>query len=164
MTTGNDIIKPRTRLAKFLAKIAGVYDEPIEPKTEIEKYLKEIAENGSGGGGGGVFIANMVVEAFSGNAYLDKTYQEIQDAMAAGQVPYMRLQGNRVLSSLAEVYSDWLVAIILGEDTEYSTKTGDVQKRTYIAFVIVPSPGSTELGVVRFESNSKDGVLTMVGE
>lgn len=44
--------KPRTRLSKWLAKIAGVYDGEMEPKTEAEYYLNEIAENGVAGGGG----------------------------------------------------------------------------------------------------------------
>ncbi len=43
--------KPRTRLSKWLAKIAGVYDGEMEPKTEAEYYLNEIAENGVAGGG-----------------------------------------------------------------------------------------------------------------
>ena len=42
-------MKPRTRLSKFLAKIAGVYDGELEPKTEVEQYLNQIAENGGGG-------------------------------------------------------------------------------------------------------------------
>lgn len=40
--------KPRTRLTKWLAKIAGVYDGDLTPKTEDEYYLNEIAENGGG--------------------------------------------------------------------------------------------------------------------
>ena len=43
-------MKPRTRLTKFLAKIAGLYEGDLEPKTEVEQYLNQIAENGSGGG------------------------------------------------------------------------------------------------------------------
>lgn len=41
--------KPRTRLTKWLAKIAGKYDGELEPKTEAEFYLNEIAENSGGG-------------------------------------------------------------------------------------------------------------------
>lgn len=59
MTTGNDIIKPRTRLAKFLAKIAGAYSGSIEPRTEVERYLDQIAEKGGGGGGDGVNILDL---------------------------------------------------------------------------------------------------------
>lgn len=43
-------MKPRTRLNKFLAKIAGVYDGDLAPRTETEYYLDQIAEGGGGGG------------------------------------------------------------------------------------------------------------------
>lgn len=43
-------MKPRTRLTKFLAKIAGVYDGELNPKTETEYYLDQIAVSNSGGG------------------------------------------------------------------------------------------------------------------
>ncbi len=36
--------KPRTRLSKWLAKIAGVYDGEMTPKTEAEYYLNEISK------------------------------------------------------------------------------------------------------------------------
>ena len=42
-------MKPRTRLTKFLAKIAGVYDGELNPKTETEYYLDQIAQSGGGG-------------------------------------------------------------------------------------------------------------------
>lgn len=46
--TDRPVRKPRTRLTKWLAKIAGVYDGDLTPKTEDEYYLNEIAENGGG--------------------------------------------------------------------------------------------------------------------
>lgn len=57
--------KPRTRLSKWLAKIAGVYDGEMEPKTEWEYYLNEIAKSG---GGGGTYIVH------ENNGTLDKTW------------------------------------------------------------------------------------------
>lgn len=39
-----------TRLDKFLAKIAGKDVGEITPKTELERQLNQIAENGGGGG------------------------------------------------------------------------------------------------------------------
>jgi hypothetical protein len=42
ITSGTKERKPRTRLSKWLAKIAGVYDGEMEPKTEAEYYLNEI--------------------------------------------------------------------------------------------------------------------------
>ena len=45
---------PKTRLEKFLAKIAGRSEEELEPKTRLEGFLNEIAENkGQSGGGQG---------------------------------------------------------------------------------------------------------------
>ena len=40
-------MKPRTRLSKFLAKIAGQYDGELEPKTEVEYYLDKISGGGN---------------------------------------------------------------------------------------------------------------------
>ena len=44
---------PQTRSEKFLAKIAGEDQELPVPQSRAELFLKAIAENGSGGGGGG---------------------------------------------------------------------------------------------------------------
>lgn len=40
-------MKPHTRLSKFLAKIAGVYEGELEPKTEVEYYLDQISAGGN---------------------------------------------------------------------------------------------------------------------
>lgn len=60
---GNDAMKPRTRLAKFLAKIAGLYEGDITPRTEIEKCLDQIAQSGGGGGGGGVSAVTLYADS-----------------------------------------------------------------------------------------------------
>lgn len=85
---GNDAIKPRTRLAKFLAKIAGLYEGDITPRTDVEKYLDRIAENG-GGGGGNVLTLYGRMEEGALVVYIDPeytkerfdTYQEAADAV-----------------------------------------------------------------------------------
>jgi hypothetical protein len=71
--------KPRTRLSKWLAKIAGVYDGEMEPKTEAEYYLNEIAQKDSGSGGGVFFVTDN-------NSILDKTWAEISAASENGVV------------------------------------------------------------------------------
>ena len=76
---------PKTRLEKFLAKIAGRSEEELEPKTRLEAALDDIAENvGQGGGssGGGVFLVDVNIT--QGDNYatytLTKTYREVKDA------------------------------------------------------------------------------------
>lgn len=87
---------PLTREDNFLAKIAGDpdADESMKPRTRKEYFLNQIAENGGGGGGGtggGVLIVNMDEDTFT----LDKTWQEITNALGAGTVlivPYPETQ------------------------------------------------------------------------
>lgn len=55
----------------------------LEPITRVEQFLSDIIDQGGGGGGsggGGVLIVNDV------NGTLDKTWQEIQTAMATSVV------------------------------------------------------------------------------
>ena len=56
----------------------------------IEDKLKEIStklDNMSGGGsGGGLVVTESYVSGSSGNTKLDKTWQEIHDAITAGQM------------------------------------------------------------------------------
>ena len=76
-------MRPRTRLSKFLAKIAGQYDGELEPKTEVEQYLNQIAESGGGSSGGGTFV--VTASGWEPGATLDKTYAEIMEAIGNGQ-------------------------------------------------------------------------------
>lgn len=49
-----DLTMPTERAEKYLAKMAKAYDGTLpEPISNIDKYLKIIAENGTGGGSGG---------------------------------------------------------------------------------------------------------------
>lgn len=49
-----DLTMPTERAEKYLAKMAKAYDGTLpEPISNIDKYLKILAENGSGGGSGG---------------------------------------------------------------------------------------------------------------
>lgn len=56
-------MEPKTRKEHYLAAIAGEDVTIPEPKTRQEHYLKEIAEKGSGGGGGIFAVTvNMTIE------------------------------------------------------------------------------------------------------
>lgn len=93
-------MKPRTRLNKFLAKIAGVYDGELNPKTETEYYLDQIAQSGGGGGGD----SSIYLVRFSLNPETNRpipTYPEgtdslnpIEDAMQRGQVVMCLYSGD----------------------------------------------------------------------
>ena len=90
--TGEAARQPRTRLAKFLAKIAGVYGEQIEPKTEVERYLDKIAESGGGGGGGNVLTlycesqGNMLFAYKDSNRTNSFSYSEAVAALDGADV------------------------------------------------------------------------------
>lgn len=85
-----------TRLDKFLAKIAGKDVGEITPKTELERQLNDIAQNGGGSGGGGVFLVHVSgnlddadnKDPFTKGAMLDKTWNEIWAAFDAGMTVY----------------------------------------------------------------------------
>lgn len=74
--------QPYTRDEMYLNAIAtgdssGV---PATPYTRKEMYLEAIAKGGGGSSGGGVLVVN-IDEEYSA---LDKTWQEIHDAIAQG--------------------------------------------------------------------------------
>lgn len=78
---------PITRREQYLDAIATNDTSvlPAEPITRTEQYLDTIARNGGGGGGGGStgggVLAVHIDEEYS---TLDKTWQEIHDALAQG--------------------------------------------------------------------------------
>lgn len=79
--------EPITREEMYLAKAAGEDVNIPEPITRREKYLAKIAENGGSGGGGGSSGTMIVHTEQTGT--LDKTWQEIFDAMANGTLVYI---------------------------------------------------------------------------
>ena len=76
---------PESRLAQYLAKIAGEDVPTPKPSTEAEIYLNKIAE--SGGSGGGVFVVNVTSENLADvSTYIfDKTFAEMKEAAVAGK-------------------------------------------------------------------------------
>lgn len=107
--------EPITREEMYLAKAAGENVNIPEPITRKEQYLKKIAENGGSGGGsggGGGSSGTMVVHA-NQTGTLDKTWQEIFDAMANGTSVYIGGAGE------TEVRYSVLVISALNDDGVY---------------------------------------------
>lgn len=76
---------PESRLAQYLAKIAGEDVPTPKPSTEAEIYLNKIAQSGGGsGGGGGVFVVELVSDN-DGGYTADKTLDEIYAAENEGR-------------------------------------------------------------------------------
>ena len=78
---------PESRLAQYLAKIAGEDVPTPKPSTEAEIYLNKIAQSGGGSGGGGVFVVNVTSENLADvSTYIfDKTFAEMKEAAVAGK-------------------------------------------------------------------------------
>jgi hypothetical protein len=114
---GERLRKPRTRLSKWLAKIAGVYDGEMEPKTEAEYYLNEIAANGD----------SIKIPAFSENdvgkvlsvvqAQVDFTFVETQTVNAYNKHAFSGFDYDTILRELwpdADLENDEVHSKLLG--------------------------------------------------
>lgn len=128
-----DLTMPTERAEKYLAKMAKQYDGTLpEPISNIDKYLKILAENGSGGGSGGGITPkklenadlNTVTETGSYYADFDHTCKNVPKKVGSygfsiivtngGGVVYQLLMKNtiaeenrlfmRVIDSDGEVY------------------------------------------------------------
>lgn len=132
MTQDFDLTMPTERAEKYLAKMAKAYDGTLpEPISNIDKYLKILAENGTGGSGGGITPKklenadlNTVTETGSYYADFDHTCKNVPDKVGSygfsiivtngGGVVYQLLMKNtiaeenrlfmRVIDSDGEVY------------------------------------------------------------
>ena len=128
-----DLTMPTERAEKYLAKMAKQYDGTLpEPISNIDKYLKILAENGTGGGSGGGITPkklenadlNTVTETGSYYADFDHTCKNVPSKVGTygfsiivtngGGVVYQLLMKNtiaeenrlfmRVIDSDGEVY------------------------------------------------------------
>ena len=128
-----ELTMPTERAEKYLAKMAKAYDGTLpEPISNIDKYLKILAENGSGGGSGGGITPkklenadlNTVTETGSYYADFDHTCKNVPTKVGSygfsiivtngGGVVYQLLMKNtiaeenrlfmRVIDSDGEVY------------------------------------------------------------
>lgn len=114
---------PETRIERFLAAAAGVEGITLdEPETRIEKYLYKIAQGG-GGSGGGVLVVTDV------DGTLDKTWQEIHDAMLSGGAALKLTKPDRV-----EVVSC----------ASYDTKMGQYEVVGYSSAITIYATSSTD--------------------
>lgn len=116
MTTHNG---PESRLAQYLAKIAGEDVPTPKPSTEAEIYLNKIAQSGGGsGGGGGVFVVR-ITSPDGGDTYTaDKTYAEILAAYRAGMWPVARLEDN---GDTYFAYSIFSLDYLADDEARFST-------------------------------------------
>ena len=75
-------------VGKMLGKIAGTYNGDVpEPSNELEKGLKDIAENGKPSGcGNDVIFANITYDENNEAFACDKTFSELKAAYDAGQL------------------------------------------------------------------------------
>ena len=128
-----DLTMPTERAEKYLAKMAKAYDGTLpEPISNIDKYLKILAENGTGGGSGGGITPkklenvdlNTVTETGSYYADFDHTCKNVPSKVGGygfsiivtngGGVVYQLLMKNtiaeenrlfmRIIDSDGEVY------------------------------------------------------------
>ena len=99
-------LTPNTRYEKFLSAAAGSGTAP-DPVTREEKFLKAIADNAGGGGSsGGVLVVHMD----ENTGALDKTWQEIHDAVAAGQIVNIPLYNGETEAYTTLVGIAWLTS------------------------------------------------------
>ena len=112
---------PENRREEYLNNIAtGSGEIPPYPENREEQYLDAIAKNGGGGGsGGGV----LVVRIDDDTGTLDKTWQEIHDALSAGQVvtvPFVESAGTT---------SAFIIGALITVEDKYAVYVGDLNTK-----------------------------------
>ena len=102
-----------TRLSRWLMKIAGQNPEELVPRTDLEKGLAAIVENGSGGGSG-AFVINEV------GGVLDKTFAEVFEHFLNGEVCYIiyssKNYGASYLVTFVSSYSEFISYALTGNE------------------------------------------------
>ena len=123
---------PYNRHEQYLNRIAtGEGDIPPYPQNREEQYLAAIVENGGGGGGsgGGVLVVNEV------DGTLDKSWQEIHDAMLSGIVVMPSISTTEdVYGKYEALYSFGVTCIsdVQYEYPEYNTYTISTENANYV--------------------------------
>lgn len=109
MTQDFDLTMPTERAEKYLAKMAKAYDGTLpEPISNIDKYLKILAENGTGGGSGGGITPkklenadlNTLTETGSYYADFDHTCKNVPDKVGGYGFSIMVTNGGGVVYQL----------------------------------------------------------------
>ena len=121
---------PQTRSEQYLDAIAtgDTSGIPEYPQCRMEQYLDYIAKNGGsggGGGGGGVLVVTAETDTETSTSTLDKTWQEIHDAMLAGGAVILS-QDDGLITAIMYVGSrNSQYAVVAGTDGAYVTDTSD---------------------------------------
>lgn len=74
---------PQSANEALLQNILGAENEIREPQSWTEYYLKKIWEEGTGGGGGGVFVVN--IDLTQDPQTYDSNFEELQNAVLSGK-------------------------------------------------------------------------------
>ena len=136
---------PENRREEYLNNIAtGSGEIPPYPENREEQYLDAIAKNGGGGGSGGGVLVVHIDEEYSA---LDKTWQEIHDALAQG-TPCVTLYAED-----DDVFQGLIASVVIG---------GPPDSRVYTVHVIT-TRGDTVVGQI-WEATSTDGYPEYVSE
>ena len=90
---------------------------------ELKAYIDEKASEGGGGGGGSsALVVNATVTEHT--ATLDKTWQEIWDALDSGRPAYLKFPYNE--------WFGWVDSIVTGIQLQYMEDEGDVMTYSVI--------------------------------
>lgn len=126
----SDELTPITRKETFLAKAGGQNVVTPTPITREETFLQAIIDNGGGGGGGGgAFVVHTTDEM---PPALDKTWQEVFNALAQGS----------------------FVSILFTEDDEYGEEATQTRIKSAIKY------DANSYGVVLDDGNNTDYIAT----
>lgn len=119
---------PMNRKEVFLKAVADGSASPLEPMTReglwLDAIIEAIAEGGSGGGssGGGVLVASMNLETMT----LNKTWQEIHDAVLnGGAVLQIEAMGIAAPLSAANNNGTYIVSTVTDKILKLSTDSAN---------------------------------------
>lgn len=84
----SDFEAPQSRNEAILQNMLGATNTLQPPQSRIEALLTQLLN--SGGGGGGALIVEVVPGEGAGEILMDKTAQEIYDAMTSGTPVYCK--------------------------------------------------------------------------
>lgn len=109
----------QTALRDLYVKLGGNIADVAE-ENDINRLIRDLGNvTGGGGGGGGVLVVNL------NNGALDKTWQEIHDAMLAGGAVMITDDGFVIVIVSAGYSTLRNVYIVMSGDTDYVTSTPD---------------------------------------
>lgn len=123
---------PENRREEYLNNIAtGSGEIPPYPENREEQYLDAIARNGGGGGAGG---GGLVVTVTASNGYniMDKTWQEIHDALLYG-IPVMARYTRHNTTETGETFQD-TIDNVLSLTEDYTKENGEFTEHYFSVY------------------------------